>query len=491
MENAAALLEWLLWLNLALTLLALGGIAFMAVRLLQAGRASLARDLQPSFERLATLAERTEASVRDSEQRSRRDVEDSSRELRREVSQNILEFGKTIQVTLSENRAGVDKKFEEFSRTSGEFSNGLRDEVRKTMGVLADMLKADVKALSDATTQTQDALRRSVTESLERLRADNETRLEAMRATVEEKLQGTLDRRLGESFSQVSDRLELVHKGLGEMQALATGVGDLKRLMSNVKDRGGWAEMQLGALLEDVLARGQYETNARPDPASSEVVEFAIRMPGQAEGADILLPIDAKFPKEDYERLVLAWEQGDAARVKQAVEALAAVFETEAKRIASKYIRPPHTTNFAVMYVPTEGLFAEAMRVPGLSERLQAQHRVTIAGPSTLTALLNSLQLGFRTLAIQKRSSEVWRVLGEAKAEFKRYADAWDRVSKQLQTAQNSIQEVGVRTRAVERRLKDVEIMDAAASIDPGASSPAATFPFPEAADPDERALSA
>jgi DNA recombination protein RmuC len=484
-------MELLLYINLAISLLALGLVIFFGIRLSRAGGESLARNLMPSFERIAILTERTEAAIRDSEQRARREAEDSSRELRREVSEGILTFGNAMQVTLSENRTSVDRRFEEFARTSGEFSVSLRDEVRNTMGVLADLLKADVKALADATTQTQDALRRSVTESLERLRSDNETRLEAMRATVEEKLQGTLEKRLGESFSHVSDRLEQVHKGLGEMAALATGVGDLKRLMSNVKDRGGWAEMQLGALLGDVLARSQYETNARPDPASAEVVEFAIRMPGQAEGADILLPIDAKFPKEDYERLVLAWEQGDAAGVKQAVEALAAVFETEAKRIASKYIRPPHTTNFAVLYVPTEGLFAEAMRVPGLSERLQAHHRVTIAGPSTLTALLNSLQLGFKTLAIQKRSSEVWRVLGEAKAELKRYADAWDKVSKQLQTAQNSIQEVGVRARAVERRLKDVDTMDASTAIEPGASTGAEPFPFPEAADPDARALSA
>ena len=459
-------MELLLYLNIALSLFALVAVVFLWVRMGRAGADSVARDLLPSFERLATLAERTEAAVRDGEQRARRDTDESGRELRREVNQGILDFTKSIQVSLSENRAGVDKKFEEFSRTSGEFSTSLRDEVRKTMGVLADMLKADVKALSDSTTQTQDTLRRAVTESLERMRTENEAKLEAMRATVEEKLQGTLEKRLGESFSVVSDRLEQVHKGLGEMQALATGVGDLKRLMSNVKDRGGWAEMQLGALLDAVLVREQYVVNARMDPRSAEVVEFAVRMPGQAEGTEIFLPIDAKFPKEDYERLVAAWDAGDAAKVREAVDALASVFETEAKRISSKYIRPPHTTDFAVMYVPTEGLFAEAQRVPGLADRLQGKYRITIAGPSTLNALLNSLQMGFRTLAIQKRSSEVWRVLGEAKAEFKKYADVWEKVSGQLQTAQNSIQEISVRARAVERRLKDVEIADNAAVVE-------------------------
>lgn len=470
MEDAVASLSVLLYVNLALVLLALLAIAFVGLRLMRNGGASLVRDLQPGFDRLATLAERTEGAVRDEQHRARRDADDSARELRREVSEGILQFGNAMQVTLSENRSSVDRKFEEFARTSGEFSTGLREELRKTMAGLADTLKADAKALTEATTQTQDALRRSVTESLDRLRAENEAKLEAMRATVEEKLQGTLDRRLGESFTMVSSRLEQVHKGLGEMQSLATGVGDLKRLMSNVKDRGGWAEMQLGALLENLLVREQYIANARLDPASAEVVEFAVRMPGQADGAEVLLPIDAKFPKEDYERLVHAWEAGDAEKVREAIDALAAVFDTEAKRISSKYIRPPLSTDFAVMFVPTEGLFAEAMRTPGLVQRLQSKYRVTVAGPTTLAALLNSLQMGFRSLAIQQRSSEVWRVLGEAKAEFQKYADVWDKVSRQLQTAQNSIQEIGTRARAVERRLKDVEIVDSGAvvQIEPG-----------------------
>jgi DNA recombination protein RmuC len=459
-------MEFLLYLNIALSLLALAAVIYIGLKLMRAGDDALARNLQPNFERIAVLAERTEAAVRDGEQRARRDAEDSSRELRREVSEGMLTFGNAMQVTLSENRSSVDRKFEEFARTSGEFSVSLRDEVRNTMGVLADLLKADVKNLTDATTQMQESLRRSVTDSLDRMRIDNEAKLEAMRATVEEKLQGTLEKRLGDSFSMVSDRLELVHKGLGEMQALATGVGDLKRLMSNVKDRGGWAEMQLGALLQSVLVREQYVENARMEPKATEVVEFAVRMPGPADGTEVFLPIDAKFPKEDYERLVAAWDAGDAARVREAIDALATVFDTEAKRISTKYIRPPYTTDFAVMYVPTEGLFAEAMRVPGLVDRLQAKYRVTITGPSTLNALLNSLQMGFRTLAIQKRSSEVWRVLGEAKAEFKKYADVWEKVSGQLQTAQNSIQEISVRARAVERRLKDVEVIDGGAVVD-------------------------
>jgi len=460
MENPNAWLETLLYASLFLSLLILLLGAFLALKLLRGGSDGSTTELQVNFERIATLTARTEATMRDEQERLRRQTEDNGRELRREVNDGILQFGTSMQATLSDSRTIVDRRFEEFARTQAEFSNSLRDELRKTISTFGETLKTDVKTLAEANGVAQEALRQTVTERLDKLRADNEAKLEAMRATVEEKLQGTLEKRLGESFAMVSDRLELVHKGLGEMQTLAIGVGDLKRVMSNVKDRGGWAEVQLGAMLEQMLARDQYHTNAKMDPSTSEVVEYAVRMPGQANGAEVLLPIDAKFPKEDYERLALAWESGNAEAARAASEALAAVFETEAKRISSKYIRPPLTTDFAVMYVPTEGLFAEAMRTPGLAQRLQSKHRVTVAGPTTLHALLNSLQMGFRTLAIQKRSGEVWRVLTEAKVEFQRYADVWDKLSKQLQTAQNTIQEAGTRTRAVERKLKDVELGD-------------------------------
>ncbi|MBL9096136.1 MAG: DNA recombination protein RmuC, partial [Alphaproteobacteria bacterium] len=386
---------------------------------------------------------------------------------REEVGEGILKFGTSLQASMTDGRTSVDKRFEEFARTHAEFANALRDEVRRTINTFGEGLKTDVKALADANAVTQEALRQTVTERLDKLRADNEQKLEAMRATVEEKLQGTLEKRLGESFALVSDRLEMVHKGLGEMQTLAIGVGDLKRVMSNVKDRGGWAEVQLGAMLEQVLARDQYVTNAKVEQGSSEMVEYAVRMPGQSDGADVLLPIDAKFPKEAYERLMAAWDGSDTDAIRAAAEELAAVIENEAKRISSKYVRPPATTDFAVMYLPTEGLFAEAMRAPGLVQRLQSKHRVTVAGPTTLHALLNSLQMGFRTLAIQKRSSEVWRVLGEAKAEFQRYAEVWDKLDKQLQSAQKTIHDVGVRTRAVERKLRQVEVRDLPAGAQP------------------------
>ena len=418
------------------------------------------QDVTKRLDALAEATERSERAMRDDSQVMRRESESRGKMLRDEVGEGISRFGWNVQALITTSSTSVDSKLEEFSRTHGEFAERLRNEVRQTMVAFADSLKGDVKVLTDSNIQSQDSIRATLMERLDKLRAENEAKLEAMRSTVEEKLQGTLDRRLGESFAIVSDRLEQVHKGLGEMQSLAIGVGDLKRVMSNVKDRGGWAEVQLGAMLDQVLARDQYVTNAKVEPGATEIVEYAVRMPGQVDGKDVLLPIDAKFPKESYERLMTAWESGDAEATRIASEMLASVIEGEAKRIATKYIRPPNTTDFAVMYLPTEGLFAEAMRAPGLAQRVQSKWRVTVAGPTTLHALLNSLQMGFRTLAIQKRSSEVWRVLGEAKAEFQKYGDVWDKLREQLQKAQKTIDEAGTRTRAVERKLRDVETHD-------------------------------
>ncbi len=409
------------------------------------GKGATARDLDKRLDRIGDMTERTERAVRDEHQNMRKESADRGRDLRKEVSEHIMKFG----------------------GSQGEFAERLREEVRKTIVSFGETLKGDVKTLAEANAKNQEALRQTVTERLDTMRADNEQKLESMRATVEEKLQGTLEKRLGESFALVSDRLEMVHKGLGEMQTLAIGVGDLKRVMSNVKDRGGWAEVQLGAMLEQVMARDQYVTNAKVEIGATEMVEFAVRMPGGSDSADVLLPIDAKFPKEAYERLMAAWDAGDSEAARAASDELAGVIENEAKRISSKYIRPPATTDFAVMYLPTEGLFAEAMRVAGLVARLQSKYRVTVAGPTTLHALLNSLQMGFRTLAIQKRSSEVWRVLGEAKTEFQRYAEVWDKLDKQLQSAQKTIHEVGTRTRAVERKLRQVEVSDLPSGAQP------------------------
>jgi DNA recombination protein RmuC len=277
-----------------------------------------------------------------------------------------------------------------------------------------------------------------------------------MRQTVDEKLHATLEKRLSESFRQVSERLELVHKGLGEMQTLAAGVGDLKRVLSNVKTRGVFGETQLAALLEQVMAPEQYEKNVATRPGSRERVEFAIKLPGRDDGP-VLLPIDAKFPIEDYQRLQVAQEAGDKAALEMAEKALEARVKLEAKTIAEKYVEPPHTTDFALLYLPFESLFGEVLRRPGLFDHIQRQFRVTICGPTNLLAYLNSLQMGFRTLAIQQRSSEVWKVLGTVKSEFGKFAEVLANTKRQLQTVANTIDQAEVRTRQIERKLKDVE----------------------------------
>ena len=305
-------------------------------------------------------------------------------------------------------------------------------------------------------------LQRALREELEKLRAGNEAKLEQMRETVDEKLQGTLEKRLGESFSLVSDRLEQVHKGLGEMQTLASDVGGLKRVLTNVKNRGSWGEVQLARQLEDILTPDQYEENVVIRPDAADRVEFAVRLPGKGEyDGPVYLPIDSKFPQEDYERLLEAQEAGDKPAVETALRAVERAVITQAKLIAEKYIAPPFSTDFAIMYLPTEGLFAEIVRRPGLASRLQNEHKILVTGPTTLMSLLNSLQMGFRSLAIEHRTSEVWNMLSAAKHEFRKYGDVWDKLGKQLQTAQNTVQEAGRRTRAVERKLRDVESLDA------------------------------
>ena len=281
--------------------------------------------------------------------------------------------------------------------------------------------------------------------------------LEKMRATVDEKLQTTLETRLAQSFTQISERLEAVQRGLGEMQSLATGVGDLKRVLSNVKTRGIFGETQLAALLAETLTPEQYLTNAVTVPGSNARVEFAIRLPGGTGTAEVLLPIDAKFPREDFERLLDAQECADTAGEAAARQALIRRIEAEAGDICDKYLAPPHTTDFAILFLATESLYAEVLRQPGLFERIQAKYKVTLAGPTTLAALLNSLRMGFRTLAIEQRSSEVWQVLGAVKTEFGKFAAVLEKTRKQLDQARNTIESAGVRTRAIERRLRGVE----------------------------------
>ena len=306
-------------------------------------------------------------------------------------------------------------------------------------------------------------LRQTVERGLKEIQADNAQKLEQMRSTVAEKLEGTLEKRLGESFRQVSERLEMVHQGLGDMRNLAAGVGDLKRVLTNVKTRGGWGEVQLGALLEEILAPEQFGRNVQTRENSQEMVEFAVRLPGQSEGGgkSVWLPIDAKFPLEDYQRLVEAQEKADLEAIEKAAKMLETRIKSCARDISTKYLNPPLTTDFAIMYLPTEGLYAEVAKRPSLAEILRRDSHIIVAGPSTFAALLNSLQMGFRTLAIQKRSSEIWTLLGTVKAEFGKFGAALEGVKKKLEQAQNSMEDAAKKSRSIERKLRAIEELPA------------------------------
>ncbi|MGI9228256.1 MAG: DNA recombination protein RmuC [Gammaproteobacteria bacterium] len=316
-----------------------------------------------------------------------------------------------------------------------------------------------IKELVESNEARLEKLRETVNTQLKQLQESNEKKLEQMRHTVDEKLQSTLEKRLGESFKLVSERLEAVQRGLGDMQSLATGVGDLKRVLTNVKARGTWGEYQIGDILEQILAPEQYEKNVQPRPDSSETVEYAVKLPGRTDESPVWLPIDAKFPQEDYQRLLDAAEVADAEGVEKHTAALVRAVQNAAKDISRKYLAPPRTTDFAIMFLPTEGLYAEILRQPGMIESLQQTHRVVAAGPTTLSAILNSLRMGFRTLAIEKRSSEVWEVLAAVKTEFGKFGDVLAKVKKQLGTASNTLEDTEVRTRAMARQLRKVETL--------------------------------
>jgi DNA recombination protein RmuC len=330
---------------------------------------------------------------------------------------------------------------------------GLRDEFsrnREEAGLASKNQREEL-------TQSLETLRAVVDRRLKELQDDNARQIDKMRATVDEKLQGTLEKRLGESFKQVSERLEQVHQGLGAMRQLASDVGGLQKVLANVKTRGGWGEVQLGALLAEVLTPEQFARNVRTRDESAEQVEFAVKLPGDENGAPVWLPIDAKFPTEDYQRLLIAQEQGNVAGVDEAMKNLETQLKKSAKDICQKYINPPRTTDFALMFLPTEGLYAEAIRRVGLVEQVQRDCRVIFAGPTTLVALLNSLQMGFRTLAIQKRSSEVWNLLAAVKTEFGKFGDALSAVKEKLDQASRRMEDVDVRSRAITKKLRDVE----------------------------------
>lgn len=337
---------------------------------------------------------------------------------------------------------------------------------RGESGQAAEQLRLAVERRLDAIAEGQErrgeVLRAAVDSRLEAIRSDTGAKLDQIRQGVEERLTGMLEQRLGQSFAQVAERLEQVHRGLGEMQALAQGVGDLRRVLSNVKTRGTWGEVQLGALLEQLLAPAQFARDVAIKPNSQERVEYAIRLPGRDGEQEVWLPIDAKFPQEDYLRLVEAADHADPVAVEAAAKALAERLTGMARTIKDTYIHPPHSTDFAIMYLPTEGLYAEALRRPGLVESLQREHRVVVAGPTTLAALVNSLQMGFRTLAIQKRASEVWQVLAAVKGEFGKFGEVLDKLHKKLSEAAGTVEDATHRSRQMEKRLRKVEALPGA-----------------------------
>jgi DNA recombination protein RmuC len=413
------------------------------------------------LDRLQTIkadVDRLDRVVREDGDNARTGADERGRLLREEVLKALTESRTEFASAFVQLRDGIQL-------TLVALGDSLRtgaNEAAETQRLVLETMVQKIEKLSETNDQAAEKLRESLQVNLTTLRNENSEKLELMRQTVDEKLQDTLEKRLGESFKLVSDRLEAVHKGLGEMQSLATGVGDLKRVLSNVKIRGTWGETQLSNLLAQVFSPEQYHVNKATRPGSNERVEFAIRLPGRGpEDQEVLLPIDAKFPREDYERLVAAAEHGDAEAVEVAAKALDIRIKGAAKDIRDKYICPPQTTDFAILFLPTEGLYAEVLRRPGLSELLQNDYRVSIAGPTTLNALLNSLQMGFKTLAIQRRSSEVWEILGAVKNEFNKYGTILEKVQKKLLEASKTVDEVAVRHRAVARSLRVVgEVAD-------------------------------
>ena len=368
-----------------------------------------------------------------------------------EASLARLELGLRDELARGRQESTLGCKVLREEAASG--ARALREEVQLTLKQMGEQLRTAVAEL-----------RQAVEGRLDVLRTENTAKLEQMRQTVDEKLQGTLEQRLGASFKMVNDSLTRVHESVGEMQALATGVGDLKRILSNVKSRGTWGEVALGNILEEILSADQYARNVEVRPRSNQRVEFAIKLPGDGE-MPMWLPVDAKYPSEDYDRLVEATERGDLETAEAALRGIETRVRSAAKDICAKYVAPPHSTDFAVMFLPTEGLFAEVIRRPGLVDWLQRECRVMVAGPTTLVSLLTSLRMGFRALAIQQRSSEVWQVLSAVKTEFGKFGGVLDKVHKKLDEAQKVVEEAGIRRRAMDRKLRSVEVLPEAETV--------------------------
>ena len=479
-ESVMSITDILLIIVLALVA---GGVVLLLILLFRKNDVDL-KPIEQALQSSEKSYERTERSVKEEIARNREEAGTTSRQSREEMTSTLKGVGDSLQQQLLgltqtndqklerlretvEKRLGViqedsGRKLDQMRQESVTSTQKAREEVTTSLKEFSETLTKRLNEIGQSNQQMLDGLKSAVEEKLRAIQEDNSKQLEQMRVTVDEKLQGTLEKRLSESFKQVSERLEQVHKGLGEMQTLATGVGDLKKVLTNVKTRGTWGEVQLGAMLEQVLTRDQYDLNV-DTKGSAERVEYAVKLPGKGEDRDevVWLPIDAKFPVEDYQRLVEAQENADPDLAEAASKQLETRIKQCASDICKKYLNPPMTTDFGILFLPTEGLFAEVIRRSGLTEYVQRECRVVIAGPTTLWSILNSLQLGFKTLAIQKRSSEVWNLLAAVKTEWTKYGDVLDAVQKKLNQASETIERAKVRSRAVGKKLRDVQELPA------------------------------
>ncbi|WP_211462987.1 DNA recombination protein RmuC [Collimonas silvisoli] len=468
--------ELLILLVVAAVIIVLQIIAIM--------RSSRGVDPAQQLTQLQNDLQRHQQDIGERQQRElRSEVQTSAQGMRQELGSNFGQLQQTLAAQMTSVATLQNNQIDTFAQqlvklneTNAQQLDSMRlamnqqaqtnrEEQAQSLKRFGDTLNQSLAALTESNAQRMAEVRATLEAKITDLQNDNGLRLEEMRKTVDEKLHATLEQRLGESFKIVSDRLEKVHQGLGEMQQLAIGVGDLKRVLTNVKTRGTWGEVQLEMLLEQVLTPEQYAKNVETVPGSGERVEFAIKLPGNDDGnTPVWMPIDAKFPKEQYERLAEAADRADAEGVALASRELERAVRGEAKTIAEKYLSPPLTTDFAILFLPTEGLYAEVMRRPGLADELQRVHRISIAGPSTLSALLNSLQMGFRTLALEKRSSEVWQVLGAVKTEFGKFGDVLAATKLTLERAAKNIDQAEVRSRQMARKLKSVEALPSEAA---------------------------
>ncbi len=468
-------LHFIILLLVAVVIIALQIVAMLRSR---------AVDITPQLTNLQNELQRhQQQSSERIERELREQVQSTAQATRQELGSNFMQFQQALAAQLTNVATLQNNQIDSFAQQLAKLNEANaqqleamrqaitlqaqtgREEQATALKRFGDTLNQTLTTLTESNAQRMAEVRATLEAKIKDLQTDNGARLEEMRKTVDEKLHATLEQRLGESFKLVSDRLEKVHQGLGEMQQLAIGVGDLKRVLTNVKTRGTWGEVQLEMLLEQVLTPDQYAKNVETIPGSGARVEFAIKLPGSDNGnTPVWMPIDAKFPKEQYERLAEAADRADADGVLLAGRELETVVRNEAKKIAEKYLSPPLTTDFAILFLPTEGLYAEVMRRPGLADDLQRTHRVSIAGPSTLSALLNSLQMGFRTLALEKRSSEVWQVLGAVKTEFGKFGDVLAATKATLERAAKNIEQAETRSRQMTRKLKSVEALPSEAA---------------------------